>query len=71
MDPRAACEDRAELVELDATEAKALFDRMARKHMDMGGDEFLRRLDAGEFDNLDEADAPGIVDLWNAVPLVR
>ena len=35
---------------LEPEEARALFDQSARSLMQMSGEEFLRRLDAGEFD---------------------
>ena len=37
------------IIELTPDEAWADFDAMAQKHLDMTGEEFLRRLDAGEF----------------------
>jgi hypothetical protein len=35
-------------VELNRAEARVLFDRIARRELNMSGDEFLRRLDAGD-----------------------
>jgi hypothetical protein len=35
-------------VELTRAEARVLFDRIARRELNMSGDEFLRRLDAGD-----------------------
>ena len=43
--------------ELTAEEARAHFDAQARRLLGMSGEEFLRRLDAGEFD--DQVDQPG------------
>ena len=43
--------------ELTAEEARAYFDAQARRLVGMSGEEFLRRLDAGEFDDL--VDQPG------------
>lgn len=43
--------------EFTAEEARELFDRMARFNLDISGDEFLRRWDAGEYvDKLEEPD---------------
>jgi hypothetical protein len=35
----------------------ALVDRVARRELQMSGEEFIRRLDAGEFGDLDEQPA--------------
>lgn len=43
--------------ELTVEEARAYFDAQARRLVGMSGEEFLRRLDAGEFDDL--IDEPG------------
>ena len=52
------------VVELTREEARALFDARAREWMGMSGEEFLRRLDAGEFDNIfDDPNHPEILDL--------
>lgn len=55
----------AQIHTLTPAEARALFDRQARKLMGMSGDEFLRRYDAGEFDAiLDDFDQhPEIMQL--------
>jgi hypothetical protein len=37
-----------QVVELTLAEARVLFDRTARKQLNMSGAEFLRRLDAGD-----------------------
>lgn len=42
---------------LTQEEARAHFDAQARRLLEMSGEEFLRRLDAGEFDDL--IDEPG------------
>ena len=41
---------------LDDEESRQYFDRQARRLMNMSGDKFLRRYDAGEFDG--ELDGP-------------
>ena len=46
---------------LTRAESRAYFDRQARELMGMSGTEFLRRLDAGEFDDIiDDIDHPEI-----------
>jgi hypothetical protein len=46
-------------------EAHALFDAEARKVMGMSGEEFLRRYDAGEFDDM--PDDIEHLDYWSLV----
>lgn len=41
-----------EIVWMTREENLAEIDRMARARLDMGGEEFLRRLDAGEWDEV-------------------
>lgn len=50
------------VVELSPEEARLDFDATARRHLDMTGEEFLRRLDAGEFEPIidDPIDHPWI-----------
>lgn len=64
-----ACE--AELVELAGDDAAELFDDVARHHLGISGDEFLRRLDAGEWNDVDMDAVPGLIDVWMALPFVR
>ena len=57
---------------VDSDEAREIFEYQARSLMNMSGDEFIRRWDAGEFDAI--ADAPGhrhIMRLALMIPLVR
>ncbi len=46
-------------------EAHAIFDREARQVMGMSGEEFLRRYDAGEFDDM--PDDNDHLDYWGLV----
>lgn len=46
---------------LSAEEARALFDERAREVVDMSGDEFVRRWEAGEFDADDRSDLMALV----------
>ncbi|MGH2532145.1 MAG: hypothetical protein ACRDJW_07525 [Thermomicrobiales bacterium] len=53
---------------LSDEEAHALFDAKARRVMGISGDEFLRRYDAGEFDDI--PDDREHLDYWDLVMLV-
>ena len=55
--------------ELSPEDAWDLFDRVARRELDMSGREFLRQWDAGVF--RDDPDRPGLVDVAMLIPLVR
>jgi hypothetical protein len=53
-------------------EGRSLFDRQARQLMDMSGDEFLRRWEAGEFrDIADTSDHRHILRLVSLIPFGR
>ena len=61
-------EDQVEVADgavrhLDAEEWRAFFDANARNRLGMSGEEFLRRLDAGEFDEIadDVVNHPGLM----------
>lgn len=56
---------------LSPEEAKALFDKVARKEMGISGPEFLRRWDAGEWEGIDPDEVPGLVRLWTLMPFGR
>jgi hypothetical protein len=49
---------------LSPEEGRALFEREARRLVGMSGEAFLRRLDAGEYDNLDD-----VPENWNIMRL--
>jgi hypothetical protein len=49
-------------------EAREYFDRAARYYLNMSGDEFVRRYDAGEYD--DDPDQHGIMDMILSLPLI-
>ena len=55
--------------ELSPEEGRAIFDEAARHYLDLSGEEFLRRWDAGEY--RDREDQPGIIDVAMLVPLGR
>jgi hypothetical protein len=57
---------------LDDDEARQQFDRQAQRLMGISGDEFLRRYDAGEFDNpQDDRQQDAVMKLAMLADLVR
>ena len=59
---------------LTEEESRADFDAEARRVMGMSGEEFLRRYDAGEFDDMPDTSAKEHLDYWSLVmfiPIVR
>ena len=50
-------------------ESRELFDRMARDYLNMSGDEFLRRWDAGEY--AEGRQEPRVETMAILLPLVR
>lgn len=56
---------------LDAEGYDDLFDQIARKNLNMSGQEFLRRWDAGEFRDADWDAVPGLLAVAMALPLAR
>ena len=65
--------DRRTTVEaLSKAEGRAFFDAQAQKLMQMSGEEFLRRWDAGEFrDRVDHPDCPQLLHLVMLIPFGR
>jgi hypothetical protein len=57
-----------EIEELSDEEGRRLFDRAARRYLNMSGEEFLRRWDAGE---LDEDDRPEVTTVAMLIPFAR
>jgi hypothetical protein len=55
-------------VELSVDEQRELFDRLAHTRMGMSGDEFIKRFDAGEFDDSHRAE---VIELVILLPFVR
>jgi hypothetical protein len=47
---RAKANKNGAIKELTAEEGRELFDNAARYYLDMSGEEFIRKWDAGEFD---------------------
>jgi hypothetical protein len=66
---RTTCD--VEIISLTEEEAVAAFDALAQREMDISGEEFLRRWDAGEWVDVDLDTVPGLVDVSMGLPLVR
>ncbi len=57
---------------LSDDEARAIFDEQARKVVGMSGEEFLRRYDAGEFDDIqDDSEHLVFMSLVLSIPFGR
>lgn len=63
----------ANVRELSRDEGRELFDRQAQRYLDMTGDEFLKKWDAGEFGDPDDRtkNPPGVMQLVMLLPSVR
>jgi len=59
---------RSEGHHLTTEEAHAIFEENARYYLGLSGDEFIRKWDAGGFD---DAEAPGVWDVAILLPLSR
>jgi hypothetical protein len=59
---------RAEIEEVDRGEGLRLFDAAARRFLGISGDEFLRRWDAGDFD---DDDRPEVTHVALLIPFAR
>ncbi len=60
------------LVELSGEEARAFFDREARRLVGLSGDEFLRRYDRGDYAGIEEDEfGRAVVELSFLVPFGR
>ena len=57
--------------ELTYAEGWDLLDAEARRYLDMSGEEFVRKWDAGEIDFDDPETHSAVVDLWMLLPFVR
>jgi hypothetical protein len=51
--------------ELTRDEARALFDEAARENLNMSGDEFVRKWEAGE---IDDPDRPEVMRVYMLLP---
>lgn len=68
MLPKVAEHDR-QVRELTVEEGRALVDRLARRHLGMSGEAFMRAWDAGEFD--EQTERPEVVHIAMLLPLAR
>lgn len=55
--------------EYTENEGREIFDKAARRHLGISGEEFLRCWDAGEF--ADDPDRPEVIEVAMMIPLVR
>jgi hypothetical protein len=55
--------------ELTLKEGRALLDKQARRYLNMSGDEFVKRWEAGEFD--DDPDRPEVMRLVMLIPFAH
>jgi hypothetical protein len=60
--------DRLEVRVLSREEGKLLLDEQARRYLQMSGEEFIRRWDAGEFDGPERSE---VVRLAMLLPFAR
>lgn len=62
-----------QIIEISEEEGRELFDRNARHHLGISGEEFLRRYDAGEYDDPDDRtkNPPEVMEVAMLIPLVR
>ncbi len=60
--------EKAKCQELSRDEGRALFDRQARYHLGISGDEFIRAWNAGEFD---DPDRPEVMEVVMLLPFAR
>lgn len=68
----ASATDQAEIVEIDTTdEAMQVFDRVCQRELGLDGVEFLRRWDAGYYQDVDLDDVEGLPEVVAALPMVR
>jgi hypothetical protein len=59
------------VVYVDSRESADLFDQIAHKYMGISGTEFLARWDAGEFEDMNWDDIPGLAEVATALPFAR
>ncbi len=59
--------------EITREEGRELFDRNARHHLGISGEEFLRRWDAGEYDDPDDRtkNGPEVMEVASLLPIAR
>ena len=62
-------EQIAQVEQFTDEEARALFDRAAWRYLNMSGEEFVQRYDAGEYD--EDPDRPRVMRMILLLPLVK
>lgn len=70
-DAEQAALDNLAQYELSYEEGQKLFDAKARRRLNISGEEFIRRWDAGEIDFDDPETHIAVVELWMMLPFVR
>ena len=65
---RSRADAEVDVVEATRDEGRELLDRAAREVLNMSGDEFLAKWDAGEFE---DADDPAITRVAMLIPFAR
>ena len=73
MDEKEAAKTNGYIEEFTDDEAWALFNRQAQRFLQMDGKEFIRKWDAGEFDDPDDRtkNGPEVMRVATLLPLVR
>lgn len=66
--PMSTCEVTATVEEISASDGRELVDGLARDRFNISAEEFLSRLDAGEYDGVDEED---VIRLRMLAPFAR
>ena len=66
-------QENGRVEEFSAEEGWGLFDRQSQRFLGMSGKEFMRRWDAGEFDDPDDRSkhGPEVMRVATLLPLVR
>ncbi len=59
--------------EINKEEGREIFDRSARRYLGISGEEFLRRWDAGFYDDPDDRtkNPPEVMEVASLLPLAR
>ena len=72
MTSRYATSSETEIIELDDAEANAaVFDRVCHRELDISGEEFLRRWDAGTYAGVDVDSVDGLAEVVAALGFAR
>ena len=66
--PYAKSHDGVEVVEVTREEGRAMLDRAARAALNISGDEFLSRWDAGDYEHSDD---PAVTEVAMLIPFAR